>query len=275
MQFYCDHQRDVISLKISEIFKEAVNIIPTKRNILSIIACVYDPIGYLQSLVMMLKILFQEIYNLNIKWDDNIGELVNKWNEIAKSLASSEIIYFKRCYYLHDIRDPVEKCYLHGFSNASNSVYAAIAYIKAVTEYGNISITFVTSKPRIVPLNKSITMPRLELLGNFILSNLVRSVHNSLSEEIFIEELICWTDSFISVSWIKAVNQEFKLFVQKRVIKIRKSVKPSLWNYCNTKENPADIITRFRPHDLSSNSLWWEGPFLLKDIKEETLLCTK
>ena len=33
----------------------------------------------------------------------------------------------------------------------------------------------------------------------------------TLSEEIFIEEFICWTDSFISLSWIKAVNQEFKL----------------------------------------------------------------
>ena len=123
-------------------------------------------------------------------------------------------------------------------------------------------------------MNKSITIPPLELLGNFILSNLIRSVYNSLSEEIFIEKLIFWADSFISLSWIKAVNQEFKLFVQNRVIKIRESVKPSLWNYCNTKENPADKITRFRPHDLSSNSLWWEGPFFLKDINEETL-CTK
>ena len=114
-----------------------------------------------------------------------------------------------------------------------------------MTKNGNISITFVTSKSRIVRLNKSITIPRLELLGNFILSNLVRSVYNSLSGEIFIEELICWTDSFISLSWIKAVNQEFKLFAQNRVIKTRESVKPSLWNYCNTKERPADIITRF------------------------------
>ena len=78
----------------------------------------------------------------------------------------------------------------------------------------------------------------------------------------------------ISLSLIKAVNQEFKSFVQNRVIKIRESVKPSLWNCCNTKENPADIITRLRPHDLSSNSLWRKGPFFLEDISEETL-CAK
>ena len=62
--------------------------------------------------------------------------------------------------------------------------------------------------------------------------------------------------------------------MQNRVIKIRESVKPSLWNHYNTKENPADLITRFRPHDLSNNSLWCEEHFFLKDINEETL-CTK
>ena len=115
----------------------------------------------------MLKIIFQEICKVNIKWDDNIGELVNKWNVIVKSLASSEIIYFKRCDYLHDIPDSVEKYYLHGFSDASNSAFAAVVYIKAVAKYGNDSVTFVTSKSRIVPLNKSITIPLLKLLGEF------------------------------------------------------------------------------------------------------------
>ena len=43
---YWDHQSDAISLKISEIFKEAYNIIPIKWNILSMIASIYDPIGY-------------------------------------------------------------------------------------------------------------------------------------------------------------------------------------------------------------------------------------
>ena len=80
---------------------------------------------------------------------------------------------FKRCYFLHDICDSVEKYYLHGFSNALDSVYAAVVYCHF--------------KVGIIPLNKSITIPQLPLLGSFILSNLIRSVYNSLSAVIFIE----------------------------------------------------------------------------------------
>ena len=38
---YWDHKKDTISLKIGEVFKEAINIIPNKRNILSVVASVF------------------------------------------------------------------------------------------------------------------------------------------------------------------------------------------------------------------------------------------
>ena len=110
---------------------------------------------------------------------------------------------------------------LHGFSDALNSAYAAVGYIKAVTKYRNISVTFLSSKLRIVPLKKFITITRWELLWNFILPNIIRSAYNSLSEEIFIEEISCWTDTFISLSSINAMAplchkflQHFKLFYE-------------------------------------------------------------
>ena len=252
---YWDHKKDIISLKINEVFKEAINIIPTKWNILSVIASVYDPVGYLQPIVIKLKILFQKICRSKLEWDDDIGILVNKWKEIVTSLTSSETVSFNRCFYPYDINDPIDKCYLHGFSDTSISAFAAVAYFKSVSRCGNVAIKFVTSKSRVVPLNKTYTIPRLELLGNVILSSLIRVVYNSLHEEIAIEDFFCWTDSFISLSWIRAVNQEFKLFVQNRVIKNRENVNASLWRYCDTKENPADIITRFSSSNNSSENL--------------------
>ena len=101
---------------------------------------------------------------------------------------------------------------LHGFSNALNSAYAAVGYIKAVTKYRNISVTFLSSKLRIVPLKKFITIPRWELLWNFILPNVIRSAYNSLCEEIFIEEISCCTDSFSSLSSISFILWKFLLF---------------------------------------------------------------
>ena len=80
-----------------------------------------------------------------------------------------------------------------------------------------------------------------------------------LHEEIAIKEIFCWAYSFVYLSWIRAVNQEFKLFVQNRVIKIR-----------------ADIITRFSSsnnssENLSTNSIWWDRSLFLKEIKEQCL----
>ena len=191
--------------------------------------------GCLQLIVIKLKILFQKICRSKLEWDDDIGILVNKWKEIVTSLTSSETVSFNRCFYPYDINDPIDKCYLHGFSDASISAFAAVAYFESVSRCGNVAIKFVTSKSRIVPLNKTYTIPRLELLGNVILSSLIRVVYNSLHEEIAIEDFFCWTDSFISLSWIRAVNQEFKLLVQNRVIRIRENVNASLWRYCDIK----------------------------------------
>ena len=194
---YWNHKKDIISLKINKVVKKVINIIPTKRNILSVIASVYDPVGYLQPIVFKLKILFQKLCKSKLEWDDDIGILVNKWKEIVTSLTSSETVSFNRCFYPYDINDPIDKCYLHGFSDASISAFAAVAYFKSVSRCGNVAIKFVTSKSRVVPLNKTYTIPRLELLGNVILSSLIRVVYNSLHEEIAIEEIFYCTDSFI------------------------------------------------------------------------------
>ena len=75
----------------------------------------------------------------------------------------------------------------------------------------------------------------------------------------------------VSLAWIKADNREFKVFVENRVWDIRKRVKPEKWKYCKSKENPADLITRFDIKLDNNEDLWWSGPALLKDQHAETL----
>ena len=213
--------------------------------------------------------MFQEICLANVGWDDNIPEnLEKKWFNIIDDVKQNERVIIQRCYYLHDVSDPIAKNEIHGFSDASEVAYGCCVYIKYITQSGNIGVSLITSKSRIVPKKKKFTIPRLELLGNYILSRLTVSVLSAFSNEIIIDNVYCWSDLQISLAWIKAVDKEFRVFVQNRVVDIRRNVNPNSWFYCRTYDNPADIITRFKTESLESLHMWWNGPCFLKSSNQ-------
>ena len=122
-----------------------------------------------------------------------------------------------------------------------------------------------TGQSRVVPLEKKYTIPRLELLGNFILIKLMVNVLAALREELNVNTYFCWTDSMVSLAWIYAADKELKTFVQNKVLEIRKNVEITRWGYCKSVDNPADIITRLKDVDIVHNSLWWNGPQFLRN----------
>ena len=98
-------------------------------------------------------------------------------------------------------------------------------YFKFVTSTGKITISFVSSKSRIVPTKKiDLLAHRLELLGNLVLSKLMINALPELQNDIVIDSVYCWTDYQIALGWIGSVNREFKTFVPNRVLSIRKNV---------------------------------------------------
>ena len=56
-----DPSKDTLNLGVREVFEKAEKLTATKRNVLKSIASIFDPVGYLQNIVVSLKILFQEI----------------------------------------------------------------------------------------------------------------------------------------------------------------------------------------------------------------------
>ena len=87
------------------------------------------------------------------------------------------------------------------------------------------------------------------------------SVVVALKEEIPLKSIFCWSDSSISLAWIRAVGKEFKTFVENRVVEIRKNVSADQWYYCRSEVNPADIITRSGGEAYSK--MWLNGPDFL------------
>ena len=47
---------------------------PTKRQLLSISSLLFDPKGLLASVVLIAKLIFQELWKSNIDWDDLVPD---------------------------------------------------------------------------------------------------------------------------------------------------------------------------------------------------------
>ncbi|GFT58099.1 DUF1758 domain-containing protein [Trichonephila clavipes] len=57
---------------------------PTKRQLLSTIAKIYDPLGFLSPTTIQLKILMQDIWKENISWDDPVTDCIfETWTQFT------------------------------------------------------------------------------------------------------------------------------------------------------------------------------------------------
>ena len=84
-------------------------------------------------------------------------------------------------------------------------------------------------------------------------------------KNINFDRIYLWTDSKVTLSWIKSVNKEYKTFVENRLREIRANTDIKNWFYCPTHLNPADLITRTGiTKEFTKNELWWGGPEFLR-----------
>ena len=131
-----------------------------------------------------------------------------------------EKIYIARNVFLQtDCQQEIE---LHGYSDAHLQSYGACVYIRTVSKSGVFSVHLVASKSRHAPI-KITTIPRLELLGNVLLSRLMASVKKALSKVINISNYFYWTNSAVTLAWIISQGKNHKTLVENRVQEIREN----------------------------------------------------
>ena len=53
--------QNIFIFRVNKMFEDVIEIVPSKRRILSIISSIYDPVVLLQPLTVKLKLLFQGI----------------------------------------------------------------------------------------------------------------------------------------------------------------------------------------------------------------------
>jgi len=192
-----------------------MNDFETKRNLLSIASRIFDPMGLLSPFAVKAKILFQDLWQRGLEWEDQLDEEVaTQWRSWKSELPCLSRINSPR-HFMANGRSIIE---LHGFGDASPKAYEAAVYIRSMDAAGKVSTHLVMSKSRVVP-TKTVSLPRLELLAAVLNSRLLKFVAESLCLKL--DRVVCWTDSMVTFQWIRGSSSQWKTFVANRVAEIQ------------------------------------------------------
>ena len=232
----------------------------SKRGIVSDTAKSFDILGWMSPFIIRMKILFQKLWKEKVGWDDELEEsLAAQYIQWRAELSILKDISLPRCYF---DSEPTTSITLHGFSDTSTLAYAATIYIRATYSDGSVSSKLVMAKTRVAPL-KTVSVPRLELCGAMMLSELLATVQVIL--DLPKSAVFAWIDSTVALSWLRGYPSTYKTFVANRVSTAARNVEQSAWKYVPTNENPADCASRgVSALELKEHPLWWEGPSWLK-----------
>ena len=228
----------------------------TKRYVLSIISRIFDPLGLISPVVVSAKILLQELWIRKLDWDAPLpSDLSDSWKEYVRSLRYLREISIPR--WTEQLPETIG-VELHGFADASSKAYAAVVYIRVLTSMDRIKVCLLMSKTKVAPI-KTVSIPRLELCAAVLLSKLMEFIQKVL--DLSSVPTYCWSDSTITLAWIKKHPSSWKQFVANRVSDIQNRLPNAQWRYISTKFNPADSASRgVGAEDLRKHPLWWSGP---------------
>ncbi len=156
---------------------------------------------------------------------------------------------------LHDIKD-LHVPRLYGFpkgtvvtlsscSDASNTGYEAALYFHAPGH----GTAFVAAKSKVI--GKMLSTPRSELQALVISCRLTKTILKETEEVVNVGKIVFSVDSTAVYFWVKNDKDRYIPFVANRLAKIHdvlNQLKQYQTEVCyvNTKENPADLLTRVR-----------------------------
>ncbi|BES97685.1 Pao retrotransposon peptidase [Nesidiocoris tenuis] len=219
----------------------------SKRDLLSQLARVFDPLGWLTPVMVTARIFFREVCSSSIGWDDHLPfQIKRQWFKFVNDLPR-----------LGEIRIPrwapsSKTSYLVGFADASEKAYAAVVYLVTPNNPHNI-VHLILAKSRVAPL-KNVTLPRLELCAALLLSRCIAKI-TPLFPNIDPNRILMFSDSSVALAWITACpSSAWKTFVSNRVSEIVSNTSLDSWFHISSSENPADSIHIEVACDLSTQA---------------------
>jgi hypothetical protein len=166
-----DPSEDVFTVSINIPTKE----IFTKRNILSEVASIFDPLGFLQPIIITGKLFIQQLWLEKLNWDTPVPEkIAQNYINFRRELLAMEKLIIPRNMFIGD--SPLE---LFGFADASEKAMAAVIYTRSLHQ-NELKITLILSKTKLAPVKLVQTIPKLELTASMMLAQLYKVVLKDL-----------------------------------------------------------------------------------------------
>ena len=233
----------------------------TRRDMLSTLSSIFDPLGLVSPFIRKGKKILQQLCTQNVKWDEPVSKKVledwEKWKTSVKQLSDVNI---DRCFRKKDCKK-IKHSSIHHFSDASETGYGVVTYIRSVNQLGEIFCNLVMARSRVAPL-KFTSIPRLELTAATLTVKLAVQLRKELDVEI--HEEVFWTDSKVVLGYIQNTTKWFKIFVANHIHQIKGNSDVLQWHYIPTKENPADNCSRGLNMKQNNNvKKWFHGPAFL------------
>ena len=227
----------------------------TKRDCISRVSEVFDPIGRVAPLLGGLKLDICELHKNNLDWDDPIpNELKNVWAENFDLIQEMGNIKFHRAIVpLDAVNLDVETI---DTADAGENLVCAAIYARFKRRNGEYSSQLIFARTKVV---HGITIPRAELVAALLNASTGHIVRRSLGDW----HKRCWkvTDSQVVLHWINSTKSSLKLWVRNRVIEITRLVDRSVWWYVDRERMIADLGTRkgAKIVDVTPDSPWIQG----------------
>ena len=100
----------------------------TKRNILSQVARIYDPIGFAAPYLVRAKIGLQDLWKEGLDWDDELSPNVEtKWQAYFTEMQQLNSVWLDRCICPAETVEPPILCV---FADASREAFGTCAYLR-------------------------------------------------------------------------------------------------------------------------------------------------
>lgn len=238
----------------------------TKRQLLSQASRLFDPIGWLEPVTIVPKLMMQKLWLLKLNWDDRIPESMHRdWCSFKTKLQQLSKVKIHRW-----TGFTTNKRYqLHGFSDASTLAYAAVVYLRVENDNNeDTTVAIIAARSRVSPI-KTVSIPRLELCGATLLADLMQHIIGTMFATTAIETF-AWCDSQVTLAWLKSSPCRWKVFIANRTSQIISKLPNCKFAYVPSAENPADLASRgICPSKLPQNSLWFNGPRWLSKSPNE------